>query len=219
MPKDQKRRQKALERHAAKRKQRKQAGARQALATSSSSRGALRAAAKWPLYECLVSRDWDAPGELVQILVARSSPDGAIGAAHLLVDLGCLGLKNAMARLFASSTEYEAHRRRVSETQRMQKADLDLAAKIIREAINYAEGLGFKPHADYYDAAPFLEGANPDACPAEIPLGLDGKPFFVSGPFDNVPRIMGTLNKAVGPGNFDFTIGVPADLPLRDEPG
>jgi hypothetical protein len=218
MPKDQKRRQKSLERHAAKRKQRKHALVRQAAPSTSSPRGAIRSAAKWPLYECLISRDWEEPGELVQILVARSSPEGAIGASVFLVDLGCLGVKNAFTRYFLSRGEYEALRRSISESQRLKKADLDLAAKIIQEGINYAERLGFKPHPDYYDAAMLLEGADPAACPTPIPLGVDGKPFFVSGPHDNVPRIMAKLERAVGPGNYDFVAeltGLPDDLEIE----
>lgn len=76
----------------------------------------------------------------------------------------------------------------------------------------------FGPHRDYYDAAILLEGANPDACASTIPLGVDGKPFFVSGPYDDVPRIMAQLKKAVGPGSFEFVaqLGNPVDF-LTDE--
>jgi hypothetical protein len=88
----------------------------------------------------------------------------------------------------------------------MKKADLNLAAKIVREAIAYARGLGFSPHPDYYDAAPLLAGADPDAEKKKIPLGSrDGKPLFVAGPYDDVPRIMAKLERAVGPNGFHFT--------------
>ena len=48
-------------------------------------------------------------------------------------------------------------------------------------------------------------------------MGVDGKPYFVSGPFDNVPRIMARLEKAVGPGNFEFLVGGPGGVLLDDE--
>ena len=101
----------------------------------------------------------------------------------------------------------------------MVKADLNLAARILREGIEYARGLGFKPNPDYYEAASLLEGADPDAVSTRIPLGKDGKPFFVAGPFDNVPRIIARLEKAVGPGNYNYIVPVDlsAELLLEDD--
>jgi hypothetical protein len=90
------------------------------------------------------------------------------------------------------------------ERQPMVGAELDLIARIVREAIAYARSLGFSPHRDYHDAAPLLEGANPDACNLHVPLGKDGMPFFVAGPYDNVGRIMAQLERKVGAGNFHF---------------
>src|SRR5439155_26216409 len=87
-------------------------------------------------------------------------------------------------------------------------ADLDLAAKIVREGIRYAQTLGFKPHPDYYEAAQFLSGADPDRRSERIPLGKDGKPFYVSGPDDHPDLILAKLTKAVGAGNFDYLVGV-----------
>jgi len=203
MPRNERRRQQSLARKAAKRKR---SGPRQTL--PSTSRGALREAAHWPLYECLISSNWQQPGELAQILVARSSPDGGIAAAGFLVDLGCLGVKDALSHVFFTTGEYEQFRRSYTGRQAMMKTDLDLAAKVIQEGIAYADRLGFKPQRDYRDAAILLEGANPQACSTPIPLGMDGKPFFISGPYDNVPRIMAQLEKAVGPGNSDFLIGL-----------
>lgn len=211
MPKNERRRQQSLARKAAKRKR---SGPRQT--PPSISRGALREAAHWPLHECLISRTWQEPGELAQILVARSSPDGGVAAAGFLVDLGCLGVKDALSHVFFTTGEYQQFRRSYTGRQPLMKTDLDLAAKVIQEGIAYADRLGFKPQRDYRDAAILLEGANPQACSTPIPLGMDGKPFFISGPYDNVPKIMAQLEKAVGPGNADFIVGGDAFDDLDD---
>ncbi|MDQ2740889.1 MAG: hypothetical protein M3Z66_01060 [Chloroflexota bacterium] len=203
MPKNERRRQQSLARKAAKRKR---SGPRQT--PPSTSRGALREAAHWPLYECLISSNWQEPGELAQILVARSSAHGGIAAAGFLVDLGCLGVKDALSQVFFTTGEYELFRQHYTGPQAMTKTNLDLVAKVIQEGIAYADRMGFKPNRDYRDAAILLEGANPQACGTPIPLGMDGKPFFISGPYDNVSRIMAQLDKAVGPGNSDFLIGL-----------
>ena len=86
----------------------------------------------------------------------------------------------------------------------MVKADLNLVAKIIREAITYAKDLGFEPDPDYRDAMLVLGNADPDACDVPIPLGKDGKPFFIAGPYDNVDRIMAKLTRKLGSGGFHF---------------
>lgn len=218
VPKDQRRRQKSLERKAAKRKQKKHVITRQA--TPTTFRASLRAAAKWPLLECLATKNWQNPGELIQIIVARESPDGEVAVGVFLVDLGCLGVKNAYAKLLSYRDEYQdLVREPTTARQPMAPMHLNLAAKIVREGIEYARSLGFTPNRDYPDAAILLGDADPDAVRTPIPLGKDGKPFFVNGPYDNVPKIMNQLERAVGPGNFEFiaALGGPLDFLDDDE--
>ncbi len=219
MTKDEKARQKSLQRRAAKQKQRKVQSSR-AVAHASpgpvdhASQAALKAATAWPLHECLISRDWQREGELVQILVARQSPTGSLAAGVFLVDLGCLGVKSAFASLFRSLAEYETLRQRLMSTQALVQGDLNTAAKIIREGIAYARQLGFEPDPDYREASLLLAGADADASDARIPLGRDGKSFFVAGPHDNAKKIIAQLSRAVGPGNFEYI--VPLGPPPRD---
>ena len=204
-----KRRQKARERKVAKRKQ-KRASPQPRLPKG---RALLRAAGGWPLHECLLNEAWQQPEESTQILVARRSPTGQIAVGTFLVDLGCLGVKNAFATLFDSQREYRRELcAEMMARQAMVKADLSLAAKIIREAIAYAGELGFKPHRDYRDAMLVLGGADPDACNVPIPLGgRDGKPFFIAGPYDNVDRIMAKLTRKLGPDGFTYLVPISGD--------
>jgi len=202
MPRDERRRQKSLARKAARHKQKKKS----AVLPSGSATGiSLRAAAEWPLLECLLSRSWREPGELVQILVARSS-GSAIAAAGILVDLGCLGVKDALHHLFVSSREYQQLRGTFAALQPMDPADLDLAAKIIDEGIAYAARLGFSPHPDYRTASVLLAGANPAACDTAVPLGDHGQPLYIPGPHDRPDKIIRQLKRAVGPGNFQYIL-------------
>ena len=200
-----KRQQKARERKAAKRKARQS----RAPAAPQSDRGWLRRAANWPLYECLVTEAWREPGEIVQILVSRHSPRGQVAAGVFLVDLGCLGVKNAFGRVFSTRGEYAAELRNdIVARQEMMHADLNLAAKIIREGVAYARELGFRPNRDIRDAQLVLGDGDPDACDEDIPLGRDGKPFFVSGPYDNVDRILDKLTRKLGPDGFHYMVGM-----------
>ena len=175
-------------------------------------RGLLRASSNWPLYECLLTEEWQEERAITQILVARRSPSGQIAIGTFLVDLGCLGVKSAFGRLFDTRREYEELRNGMMSRQEMIKADVNLVAKIIREGIAYAQDLGFKPDPDYRDAMLVLGDADPDACDVPIPLGgKDGKPFFFAGPYDNVDRIMAKLTRKLGPDGFHFIFPVSAD--------
>jgi len=203
-----KRRQKTLQRKAAKRQQKRTSSRPR----PTSGRALLRAAGGWPLHECLLAREWQEPGEIIQILVARRSPTRQIAVGSFLVDLGCLGVKSAFAAFFDSQREYEKQLRAGMRAQQaMIKADLNLVAKIIREAIAYADELGFKPDPDYRDAMLVLGDADPNACNVPIPLGKDGKPFFVAGPYDNVDRIMSKLTRKLGPDGFHFMVPLSGD--------
>ena len=204
-----KRRQKARQRKAAKRKQKRAISTRPRL---TGGRALLRAASGWPLHECLLTKTWQEPGEIIQILVARRSPSGQIAVGVFLVDLGCLGIKSAFGRPLHTMQEYRELRDGMKANQDMIKADINLVAKIIREAIAYAKDLGFKPDPDYRDAMLVLGDAEPKACEVPIPLGgKDGRPFFVAGPYDNVDQIMSKLTRKLGPDGFTFIVPMGGD--------
>src|SRR5438874_3775320 len=165
MPQDPRKRQKALARKAAKQSQRRLAHRREQQVERDFTRGgqsAVRAAASWPVHQVLVSAEWADISQLTEMLVARRGPQGQIMAAVFLVDLGCLGVKSAFTRGFdsAAELEYDLGGRMFQVGGRM-SVDINLAAKILREAIAYAGNLGFAPDPDYYTAALLLGDANP----------------------------------------------------------
>jgi len=213
---DQERRRKLLEKKAAKRKERKRAEAKSAAAVAPpSSRALIRTAATWPLYECWINKNWQdveltGGGGLAEIIVARRSPSGQIGAAVFVVDLGCLGVKNAYARVFPSESAYADFFEHLDQASPLGKADLNLVARVIEEGIAYAKRFGFRPSQGYYEAVPFLAGAKPAESHVVVPLGRDGKPFYVSGPSDNPKQVIAQLMRTVGEGNFDYIVHVPS---------
>ena len=172
--------------------------------------GGVALAAGWPVYEVLLARGWDQEGALITVLIARQSPkSGRVAAGLFLVDLACLGVKSPQVKLFKDIQEYASGlRAHALHVQPLAPADFDLATKIILTGRDYAASLGFKPDPVFAQAEPLLAGANPDACAAPVRTGgKDGKPFFVSGPYDDVDRIVGQLRRAVGDGNFHFLSG------------
>lgn len=172
----------------------------------------------WPVYECLVPQNWDSPGELVQLVVTRRSDAGEFASAIILVDLGCLGVKNAYSLRFTDDNEYRAWLHTLPMYAAISRISLDLAAKIVRTSLDYAASLGFRPHRDYALAAPFLRDAHPEQANEDVPTGRDGKPFFINGPYDNVRKITQQLERKVGAGNYDVVLlsGPMSGLALDD---
>jgi hypothetical protein len=198
-------RRKALQRKRAKRTQ-KRKEARDRASGRPSKQTDLRRVGEWPLVECLLTEQWQDPDELVQILVVRRGPHGQVATGAFLVDLGCLGVKNAVSGISESGRAHRQIRNDMVSQQQMISASPNLVAKIIREGIAYADRLGFRPHRDYHQAKWVLGDADPDACEDPIPLGRDGKPFLVAGPRDNVPQVMAKLERAVGPDGYNYII-------------
>lgn len=221
MAQDPKIRQKKLERKAYKDKQRKKEFRRQqqvAKASGGHVRTAVREAASWPLHEVLVAEHWRDTTQLSQILVARRSPNGEIVAGTFLVDLACMGVKSAFPSRFESVGAYEREfRDGIIDRMPMVSADLNLAAKILHEAVAYAESLGLKPDPDYFVAKLILGDADPSACGEAIPVGHEGKPLYVAGPDDDSRRIIDTLARKLGPEGFHYVLPVDPDLIMLGE--
>jgi hypothetical protein len=186
-------------------------GKKLAVGKPTSEKGLLRQSSEWPLLECLISAEWQDPMQLTQICIARQSPTGAIAAGLFLLDKACLGAKNGYGRIFAAKQQYHQElRNSLMASQKMITCDVDMAAKIIEEAIQYAESIGFKPHKDVKQAFLVLGETHPEEyANLEVPLGgEEGKPFFVSGPYDDADRIIRILNRKVGEGNYHYLLAI-----------
>lgn len=137
------------------------------------------------------------------VVVAAWDNGGNAICCNFLVDLWCLGVKNA-------DGPQSLPRRKLPERLNMYyssfarppaAAPLDLARQVVFGAVDYARRLGFEPHADYARAAVPL-GPWDGVC--DIEFGRNGKPFYMSGPYDDQRRIMRKLRRAVGDGGFDY---------------
>jgi len=175
-----------------------------------SSVGKVSFASAWPLTSCLMSDNWNDLGALVQIIVTRtrrpddSHSDCAVGV--FLVDLGCLGIKNAFAKV-VPPPERRQLVADICQSSMMVEVSPDLALKVIQEATVYAAELGFSPDPDAKAALLLLRDADPSAAHEQIHLGgPDGKPHYISGPHDDQEQICHQLESRLGPDGFNYTI-------------
>jgi hypothetical protein len=171
-----------------------------------------------PLYNCLVNRSvaeilaTDTPkftGNLngfAQVFIARIDRQKLVVCSYL-VDYWCLGVKDALPPKKMDRLQYETTVKFTSGNfgEDFEEITLAQAQSIVFGAVDYAAGLGFNPHPDFMRAKPHL-GVRLDDL-TSIEFGKDGKPYYINGPHDQPDRIIATLNRSVGKGNYDYLIG------------
>ena len=158
------------------------------------------------LHECLINGGYQDNGMAV-IVVARKHKTGNITFASFMVDIFCLGVKDAGPSFNRLEEDYEHYKSQMYNnfSEGETPISYDLAHNIIFGAVDYATKLGFKPHKDWEYAQFILEPKDsPNVEKMDIEFGKDGKPFYISGPYDRVDSIINKLNHAVGPNNYTY---------------
>jgi len=167
----------------------------------------IASAAIAPIHESLVPANLFEMG-MGNLVFSRLLPDGHIALAVFLLDLFCLGVKNAFITI-ASRDEYRQRLRRWPEAESLQPMNAACFRKLVEGGAAYARELGFSPHADYAEASRIFGDVQGSACPTRFEYGRDGKPFYISGPHETPAQaqaIVEQLERRVGPGNFDYLV-------------
>jgi len=146
----------------------------------------LQRAEKWPVVQALVGDQlWnDGIGCLA---IARQESEGRLIFAVFLVDVYCLGVKNASWR-GGTHQDLTDVIRKLEERQRMCAITPACLAKIVKGAVAYAQSLGFSPHPDYRHASTLLDGIDPSTCPNQFTFGRHGRPFYIRGPKESLAQ-------------------------------
>jgi hypothetical protein len=177
------RQQKRLLKQKAKRQTRRKQLARQ---TAKNPTIRLQAANGWPIVAALVPENlWT--GGLGQLVFARRTPDGQRACAVFLVDVFCLGIKNAFWKILPDA-EYRDLVERIGQFGELKDVLPEHFAKIVYGAADYAASLGFAPHVDFRHARRLLDGVDPSQCPDPLEFGRDGKPLYIRGPHETLEK-------------------------------
>src|SRR5437763_8104226 len=153
----------------------------------------LRDARTFPILECWITTDWNNGSGLVQILLARKQPNGRICCGSYLIDKYCLGLKDTFAKPNLSIDRYKEHYDSTSSRQPLTRCPIELAHQMIYEAIDYAAQFGFEPQSDWAQSQYVLEPRGELEESYKLTFGKNGKPFFISGPYDDTKKIIKQL--------------------------
>ncbi len=208
---DARKRQKRLERKAARRKKHRAELSKLAGKTNPFlAAGERFVTSTIPLHESLMSGNLFEFG-MGYVVVSRKVAN-QITAATFLVDIYCLGVKDAALFHALSTDEFERLLGGLGGEEGLTPLQPACARKLVEGALAYAEDLGFSPHSDYWKAKAIFGDINAAECPTVFQYGHEGKPLFVSGPNDTPARckqIIETLHHRCGPGGFDFLLGGP----------
>jgi hypothetical protein len=142
------------------------------------------------------------------LVFSRSLPDGRLAMAVFLLDLFCLGVKDAFITI-TDRDEYRQRLRRWPEAERLQPMNAACFRKLVEGGVAYAHELGFSPHVDYAAARQIFGDIQGTDCPTRFEYGHDGKPLYISGPHETpaqVRAILEQLERRVGGGNFDYMV-------------
>ena len=166
--------------------------------------------ANCPIHECLIPNDMFVSG-MGELVVARRIPNGDIAISAFVIDIFCLGVKDAMFMVIPER-EYEHRikgRMLATGSRGFEKLHQTCAKKLLDGAVDYAKELGFAPHPDYKNANEIFGDIDAGACPVKYTYGKEGKPFYMNGPYESpadIDRIINTLTKKCGTGGFNTVL-------------
>ena len=163
-------------------------------------------AEKWPVVQAFAgSKLWqDGMGYLT---IARQEGEGRLVYGVYLVDVYCLGVKNAFWDA-GSLADFKEMLQKMENTQDMVPIEPACLVKTIQGAVEYAASFDFPPHPDYRHAAKLLAGIDPSACDQEFRFGKDGKPFYIQGPYES-PATAEAIKQRVEDAGGHFIMPLP----------
>ena len=174
--------------------------------TSSDPMIRLQRADKWPVVRALAGAEiWE--NGIGDLAIARQEAEGQLVFGVYLVDVFCLGVKNALWRA-GTLGDFEELIRHIEQNQSMRPISPACLVKIVKGAVEYAQSFGFPPHADFRHASMLLKGIDPATCPQEFTFGQDGRPLYIQGPHESPAEVMAIVDRVQLAGGH-YTLAFP----------
>lgn len=139
---------------------------------------------KAPLMECLMTDSLIDSG-LGYVIIARRCSAGEILVSNFLIDRYCLGVKNCFATFMSPSQYADLIDGMKARNLGPRRIDAPSARRLVEDAIEFAAGFDFKPHSDYRSARLIFGDIDSSTGTQLVEMGKDGKPFYISGPFES----------------------------------
>ena len=156
------------------------------------------------------------------VVIARYKSGGRVEAGVFLLDIYCLGVKNAFFYqcLEDEFPEVLADMFRNYAGGPPEEHSGAWGRKLVEGAEAYARRLGFAPHRDYKKGARVMGGIDPKQCSETFVYGFNGKPLFIAGPNDGEERcnqVLRTLARTVGPQGTNYIMPMAGGFGEEDD--
>ena len=161
-------------------------------------------ARKLPIYKTFIAENLFDDG-IGNVIVVREKRNGDKVIGSYLVDVWCLGVKDTFFKIY-KSYEYEDFMDKYFKAppNNLIETETNYTFNLIYGAVEYADDLGLPPHKDFSITKYILDDID-NILYEDIVFGKEeGKPFFVSGPYDQSSKIIKILNESVGIGGYDY---------------
>jgi hypothetical protein len=146
------------------------------------------------------------------VVIARFKASGETEAGVFLIDIRCLGVKNAFfTRLPFQEYQDRLLARIFSKPEDRESITPACGRKLVEDAIAYARGFGMEPHPDCRQAQRVFGGIDPAECDRQFTFGDDGKPLYIQGPHDSdefAALVLAQLERRCGKDGFHYIIEV-----------
>ena len=158
----------------------------------------------YPIEACYLNADWKERG-LARIVVTRSQENGKAMLGVFLVDIFCLGVKDAFWNEGLSSRQIEDELLpRFYQNGKPTRVGINYAKEMICGAVDYAKKLGFEPHPDF-ELSRHVLGTEELSRTRGLKFGgPEGKPLYIASPDDDAATVLRKLRNKAGENGFDF---------------
>ncbi|HBA84783.1 MAG TPA: hypothetical protein DCZ95_11875 [Verrucomicrobia bacterium] len=161
-----------------------------------------------PIHQVWANREFFELG-IGSVFVSRILPDGHLIIGVFLVDVYCLGIKDAFLSALSPREFQEELLAKARLSEPLHEVSPAYARKLIEGSIAYASNLGLEPHDDYEKASVVLGDIDASACQETFVFGHKGKPFYAQGPNHTDSQalaIVTQLRERCGLDGFEFML-------------
>lgn len=163
-----------------------------------------------PIEKCLINKGWQ-DGSMANIFVIRKHTNGNATIGLYLVDLLCLGVKNAAYFFNLSPAETEDLIERSSSLEHIE-IDYILAHNIIYAGHDFAMEYEIHPHRDFEIAKYILEEDDDNIPLIDVEVGDEnGMPFLIVKNKGQFLTALNNLKRIAGEGNYKYLIELDED--------
>jgi hypothetical protein len=158
-----------------------------------------------PIQHCFLTESLFEIG-IGTLVLARGATQHHVAIGSFLIDVFCLGIKDAMFRRLEGE-EFEIYMDATDLGSPTISVDPSYARKLLREVAAWSRSIGFAPHRDFTAVERIFGDVTADASEASFRFGRNGKPVYIPGPTDTAPLIrqrVEQLRKHLGDDGFQL---------------